>query len=245
MSKRIGLIQTGRIGDIIIAFPIADFFIQQGYEVFWPIDEQYMTFFPQAKPEVKFIGVTKGEESLYKIPLNILQQYDCEHVICLSSYLKNDEVYNKTLLKSLKFDEYKYAISGVPFSNKWNLVLHRDHERELALHNKLDITKPYICVHLKESKFIANIALPKPMTDNYQIIEVDSITDNPFDWIYTFENAAKLILIDSCFSNLVEQLNLTNEKYLILRSICSFTPVMKNNWKYLGVSPDSLKVTAT
>lgn len=245
MSKRVGLIQTRGIGDIIIALPIADFFIQQGYDVFWSIDEQVVTAFQQAKPEVNFIAVTKGVDWLLKKPLNILQQHDCERVIILYSYLKHDEVYDKGLLRSLKFDEYKYAISGVPFSNKWNLILHRDHKRELALHNKLGITKPYICVHLRGTKFKADITLPKPWSDNYQIIEVDKITDNPFDWIYTFENAAKLVFIDSCFSNLVEQLNLTNEKYLILRSVCSLTPVMKNGWRYLGVSPDRLKVIST
>lgn len=233
MSKRIGLIQTGGIGDILIAIPIADFFIQQGYEVFWPIHEQFMAFFPQVKPEINFIGVKKEEGTLFKIPRNILQQYDCERVISLYNYLSHDDVNDKTLYRSLKFDEYKYAISGVPFSTKWNLILHRDHERELALYNKLGITKPYICIHKKGSGFEANIAVPKLLSDNYQVIEVDSITDNPFDWIYTFENAAKLIFIDSCFSNLVEQLNLTNEKYLILRSEVSFTPVMKNGWQYL------------
>jgi len=137
----------------------------------------------------------------------------------------------------LKFDEYKYAISGVPFSNKWNLVLHRNHERELALYNKLGITKPYICTHTNGGKgFKVDIGIPKPLSDKFQIIEVDCITDNPFDWIYTFEKAAKLFFIDSCFSNMVEQLNLTTEKYFIFRSDISFTPVMKNNWRYINGS---------
>lgn len=245
MSKRIGLIQTRGIGDIIIALPIADFFIRQGYDVFWPIDEQIVPAFQQVKPEVNFIAVIKGAGDLLEKPLNILQQHDCERVIILYSYLKHAEVYDKSLLRSLKFDEYKYAISGVPFSNKWNLILHRDHERELALYNKLGITKPYICVHLKGTEFKANITLTQSWINNFQIIEVDKITDNPFDWLYTFENAAKLVFIDSCFSNLVEQLNLTNEKYLILRSVCSLTPVMKNGWRYLGVSQDRLKVIST
>lgn len=245
VKKQMGLIQTRGIGDIIIALPIADFFIQRGYEVYWPIDERILRAFQKAKPEVNFIGIKEDDDWMFKKPLSLLQQYNCERIIVLYSYLKDEEVYNKTLLKSLKFDEYKYAISGVPFSNKWNLSLHRDNERELALYNKLAITKPYMCVHLKGSAFKANISIPKSWNDSYQIIEVNEITDNPFDWIYTFENAAKLILIDSCFSNLVEQLNLTNEKYLILRSAVSFTPVLKNGWQYMGVSSDSLKLTAT
>jgi len=62
------------------------------------------------------------------------------------------------------------------------------------------------------------------------------------DWIYTLENAAKLFLIDSCFSNLLEQLNFTNEKYFLLRSEIFFTPAMKNNRAFMGVPQDSLKV---
>jgi hypothetical protein len=101
------------------------------------------------------------------------------------------------------------------------------------LYNKLEITGPYICVHKKGTDFKADITFPDSISDSFQIVEVDDITDNPFDWIYTFENAARLFLIDSCFSNLVEQLNLTNEKYLILRSEVPFTPVMKNGWIFL------------
>jgi hypothetical protein len=233
MSKRIGLIQTRGIGDIIIAIPIADFFIQQGYEVFWPIDEQFKPFFSQVKPEINFISVKKGDGYFLETPKSILQQHDCQRIINLYSYLLSDGVFDKTSYKSLKFDEYKYAISGVPFSNKWNLKLCRNQKRELELYNKLGITKPYICVHKNGTDFKADITIPNSVSDNYQIIEVDNITDNPFDWIYTFENAAKLIFIDSCFSNLVEQLNLTNEKYLILRSEVHLTPVMKNGWQFL------------
>lgn len=61
------------------------------------------------------------------------------------------------------------------------------------------------------------------------------ITDSPFDWIYTLEGAARLLLLDSCFCNLVEQLNLPNEKYLVLRSYVEATPVMKNGWQFVAI----------
>lgn len=232
-AKRIGLIQTRGIGDIIIAIPIADFFIEQGYEVFWPIDEQVLEPFQEAKPKINFIGIKMEEGALYKIPMSILQQHDCERIISLYSYLTHDDINDKTLYRSLKFDEYKYAIAGVPFSKKWDLKICRNQDRELALYNKLGIDRPYICIHQEGSGCKADIKVPKAMSNNYQIVEVGKITDNPFDWIYTFEKAAKLIFIDSCFSNLVEQLNLTNEKYLILRSEVPFTPVFKNGWTYI------------
>ncbi len=74
MSKRIGLVQTRGIGDIIIALPIADFLIQQGYDVFWPIDEQIVSAFQQVKPEVNFITVIKGAGDLLEKPLTAVKQ---------------------------------------------------------------------------------------------------------------------------------------------------------------------------
>ena len=51
--------------------------------------------------------------------------------------------------------------------------------------------------------------------------------------IYTLEHASKIICIDSLFANLVEQLNLPNEKHLILRLPNPYMPVMKNGWQFI------------
>jgi hypothetical protein len=40
-------------------------------------------------------------------------------------------------------------------------------------------------------------------------------------------------MIDSAFANLVEQLNLPNEKYMMLRSPGLLTPVHRNGWRFL------------
>jgi hypothetical protein len=91
-------------------------------------------------------------------------------------------------------------------------------------------------VHTQGSDFKSNLRPDPRMVERYQVIQIEEITDNPFDWIHTLEGAKKLILLDSFFSNLVEQLNLRNEKYLILRNPSAFTPVMKNGWNFL--TPD-------
>ena len=94
------------------------------------------------------------------------------------------------------------------------------------------------CVCIREDQAsAAEVHLPAEWRDRYQIVEVREITDSPFDWIGTFERAAKLVFIDSCFSNLVEQLNIPVEKYLILRSPIEYTPVLKNGWKFFFGQP--------
>jgi hypothetical protein len=239
MPGRVGLIQTRGIGDIIIALPIADFFLQRGFEVIWPIDEKFLPAFRSAKPEVNFLGVPLDEGLMFDTPLRLLQQHGCDPIFSLYSYLSIKKVYDERLARSLKFDEYKYAITGVPFSQKWDLKLHRNPQHEQALFDRLKITGPYICTHDTGSDRKFDLPLPQDWIGNRQVIRIEPLTDNPFDWLLTLERAERLVLLDSCFSNLVEQLNLPNEKYLILRSPAAFTPVMKNGWRFLKLKSDS------
>ena len=68
-------------------------------------------------------------------------------------------------------------------------------------------------------------------------MRVEEITDNFFDWRLVLERAAKLVMIDSSLANLVESLNLPNEKYLLMRSGINFTPVYRNGWQFVFVKP--------
>src|SRR2546423_949931 len=148
MPQRIGLIQSRGIGDIIIALPIADYFLEQGCEVHWPIHSGFLAAFQQAKPQVHWTGLDEGPGYFYEIPLERLSNVPCDRIIPLYSHLRSlPHIPNAALAASLKFDEYKYAVAGVPFSRKWDLRLERDQEREQKLHEQLAINRPYICVH--------------------------------------------------------------------------------------------------
>jgi hypothetical protein len=78
-------------------------------------------------------------------------------------------------------------------------------------------------------------AFPDDWRTRYRFVELDVRTDSPFDWLYTLEGAAQLVLVDSVFSNLVEQLSFPNEKWFPLRSPVGFTPVLRNPWHLLTV----------
>jgi hypothetical protein len=237
--RRVGIIQTRGIGDIIIALPIADWFVQQGCEVLWPIDGASVHAFRLVKPQIKFLDVgcnARDRGYFFDAPLQLLRNAGCNSIICLYSYLSDQKVYNEHLSRFLKFDEYKYAIAGVPFEKKWQLQLNRDSDREQALFQKLQITRPYVCVHTETWERPYSLRLPEEWARQYQIINVRRLTDSPFDWIYTFEHAHKLLFIESCFSNLVDQLNLPNEKDVVLHAPVPFTPVLKNEWKIGWIS---------
>ena len=48
---KIGFVQTGSIKDIIIALPAAKWYVERGFDVFWPVDYKYISFFKKiSKP---------------------------------------------------------------------------------------------------------------------------------------------------------------------------------------------------
>lgn len=249
MPKTIGLIQTQGIGDLVIALPIATYFTDRGARVLWPVSELFVDFMQRAAPWIEFIGVPPAqtrEEArayLYDRPRAILEARGCDEIHSLYSRLEPPVPggVNEAFARSLKFDEYKYAVTGVPFEEKWNLRIERDLARETALFDHLAVDEDYVCVHAqgstgKEARF----DVPPQWRERYRIIPVEPITDSPFDWLYLLEGAAKLVLFDSVFANLVEQLGLPNEKYFILRSPVGFTPVLKHAWTILPGSSSGM-----
>ena len=209
-------------------------------QVFWPVDEGYVPFLAPAAPYATFLPVAQGgrkEDYFVHTPRAMLSALGCGEIHALYNAMLGDErlVVRPQLNRHLKFDEHKYAVAGVPFSEKWNLRIERDPAREERLFESLDIRRPYVCVHLRSKDFAPAIALPEEWRRDYQVVEVGERTDNPFDWIATLENASELLLIDSCFSNLVEQLDLPVPKSLVLRSRIEFTPVMKNDWRFYAL----------
>jgi hypothetical protein len=236
---KIGLVQTRGMGDIIIALPIAKYFCERGNEVFWPIDESFMSSFKDAAPWVNWLSVNKTSlEPMLITPLEILKSSNVDKIIVLYSYLSSD-IYqpNKLLQTSLKFDQYKYAISGVPFSKKWNLkdCIYRNSEREEILYNSLVKQEKYMVIHQQGSNFHRIFGTEEFEKIGYQIIEIKNITDNIFDWLKIIEGASALALIDSAFSNLVEQLGIADNipKFYGLRSNVNYTPVQMSSWHYI------------
>ena len=236
---KIGIIQTRGIGDIIIALPIAKHFFDNGNEVFWPIDENFLPSFQEVSPWVHWIGVSRDDTNFfYQTPFDLLVKKSVERTIvlysCLSSHL---ELADKLLQKALKFDQYKYAVSNVPFSKKWTLenCLQRNLARENDLFDKLVKQEKYMVIHQQGSNFSKKFNLDDAKEKGYQIIEVSEVTENIFDWLKILENAKALVLIDSVFANLVEQLNIGDDvpKYFGVRSDVPYTPVLLGNWQYI------------
>jgi hypothetical protein len=237
MRQKLGLVQSRGIGDIIIALPIAKYYSDRGCDVFWPIDQRFERSFRQAVDYVHFIPFKfeANAQGFIHNPMELLKKAGCERCVALYSYISGSNIANQAFFNSLKFDEYKYAVAGVPFREKWNLSLHREPEREQRLYNELVTQEDYVVVHQQGSNFKAKFNVPAKYKQS-QVIEISEKSDNIFDWLGILEKARLLIMIDSCFSNLVEQLGFENEKIFALRSDVRFTPVLRSNWRYYGQS---------
>jgi hypothetical protein len=239
---RIALIQTCAVGDIIIALPIAQYFVSQGHEVVWPIDDIYFGFFAAVAPEVAFMPVSRAKTGVGTLayfitfPMQIAEHFGCERTYVLYSNLNPIELQNRNLAASLKFDEYKYAVAGVPFARKWDLTVVRSAEREQELLERLglSLSEKYVVVQESSGDGSLRVAIqiPQEVEAICRVVHIQMLTKSLADWIPIFENAQELFLIDSAPANLVEQLRIKTKKTLYFRSPMSHTPIFAQGWTF-------------
>lgn len=163
---------------------------------------------------------------------------------------------NSRLPYMKSFDQFKYAATNVPFLQKWKLKLKRNEEKEQELYDKIvnKDGKPYAVFNLSVQMGRVELSLGSDdqrneflkkackIQDEFQIIDISEITNNPLDWLKVLENAKAFIGIDSFFVNLIDQLMLPIEyKFFIRRSTLDFTPVLGTVWNYIPINLPSDK----
>lgn len=237
--RSIGLIQTASLGDIFIAAPIAKYYADRGFTVYWPVDSAYIEFLSIGFPYINFLSVDPNQFARYsetyfiKEPQRLLAEKGVDEVFHLYYYLGEYEFIDKRLAACLKMDEYKYQKARVPFSEKWKLCINRDYQREKLLFDSLYPGEPYAILNeLSGDKKPRQIVLHESIIEKYPVIRFSEMTASPFDWITLFMNASLIISVEGGISNLVEQLNIKCEKMLFLKAevagLC--IPVYRNGW---------------
>jgi hypothetical protein len=245
MSK-LGIIQSRGLGDIIIALPIAKHYADEGWEVYWPICDQFYGSVKDHAPWVKWIHVPTDPQGqfFYNEPMKRLKNFKCDEIICLYQALNVvPELSNVPYFQVEKFDEFKYTKAGVPFLNKWRLneCFTRNPQKEQELYDRLrDTSEHYVVYHTEGSTYKCAADLSNIPPDWQQIEIKEQAGYSIFDWLKIIEGAEALILIDSVFSNLVDQLLIDVDKYWIPRSHIHLTPVLGSTWTILDAPEDSL-----
>lgn len=228
------ILQPGQIGDVIICLPIAKKLYDEGHEIIWPLwYDVYPNFNKNHIDYVKFLPVPKTEE-WYNTSIQYCNENEIIPLDLSFNQIGSWGNENTKKFKSqneIPFDVFKYILAGIDIEEKWNLKINRNYEREESLFKSVVKNKKYSLIHLQGSDFRANIEIKNP--NNLDIIEITPITDCIFDWLGVIENAEYLIMLDSAFANLIDQLKIKNKKFFIKRRCFTNTPLLKGDWKSL------------
>lgn len=214
----------------------------------------YVTFHGIHDDEKNLVG-NISNPYWYETPKKILEDAGCVNIISFPyeevKYAENlppelkhriqgefeSRAVAANITHHLNFDQFKYTIANVPFEEKWNLDLRRNLTREYDLFKRV-VKNPacYMVSHTSVNNGNINIKIDdysffKQMYgENLQIIELEKLTDNIFDWLTVLQHATCIIAVDSSYVNLIDQLGFKNDKYFIQRSDLTFTPVLKEKW---------------
>jgi len=237
----LGFIQSRGLGDLIIALPIAHYYRLKGKTIYWPICEEFFPTMSQAAPWVNWIPMKTDPVGKFfwdspQLALKYIVPQD--NIINLMQFLSSrPQDSDPDIFPILKFDQYKYAAAGVPFLWKWRLseCIQRDLSAEQALYTRLVKKSKYIVVHLTGSDRRIDLDFSDAHQKGYQVIEIqEGLTANAFNWLKILEGAEALYLLDSCFANMVDQLDLGADKTFIRRSKMDLTPVLGSDWSYMS-----------
>ena len=242
MQKKIGIIQSRGLGDIIIALPIAKYHYDKGSVIYWPICEEFVSNFVDSVPWVNWISVPTDNRGqfFFETPMKALLEVGCRStdILYLYQYLSDrPDLTLPELYNILKFDQYKYWVSGVPFSEKWKLseCIKRDYVREAELRKQLAITGEYAVTHLTGSN--CKVEVNDSWAGGMRCIHIEDYeTDSIFDWLGVLEDATKILAIDSVVANLVDSMQIGRDNYWIRRSSWDLTPVLGGSWKIVPTS---------
>lgn len=195
LVKKVGIVQPGRLGDILIVLPIAKWYADKGYEVSWPVCSKYLDLF-RSVDYVEPLDAGNDIGQSYQKSMQLLKGNVGKIINLGIGFGRHEEDW---LSSGLTFDRWKYEEAQVPFSEKYNLVIKRDMEKEMSLKNHLNLTKNYIITHSRgESAGDFNF-------NKEGAVEVHSIEGyNLFDWLSILEDAKELYCINSCVANLID-----------------------------------------
>jgi hypothetical protein len=236
-KQKLGIIQSRGLGDIVISLPIAHYYAEQGWEILWPICEEFLPNVVHHVPWVQWIPVPTDARGsfFYDVPLQRLKNLQCDEILPLYQFLSGQNFHDEKYFQYTKFDQFKYLRAGVPFLNKWQLnqCITRDPVAEQALVKQLVTNPKYAVVHLEGSDHTAKFD-PAIIPQDWQTIYIKpGVTPSIFNWCTLIDQAQSIIMVDSCMANLTDQLSLGTDHYFIQRSHIGLTPVLNLPWTWL------------
>jgi len=212
--KKLLLIQPGAFGDIFVCAPIAKWYADRGHEVHWPVREKFIStiqYFDYVKPILLPETVLHSDwlrSDVMKILTNV-SNYD--KVINLA----DRGPHSTAQLPSENFEQCKYRLAEVPFSEKNNLVWTRNIESEDKLWSIINPPDQYVVAHLENSHG-DRASMP---TQSLPIIEITQVEHfNIQDWYPIIKKAKKVYCVESSVHQFIDgTLNQYEKDYFLLK----------------------------
>lgn len=234
--KKIGIIQPGRLGDVIMCLPIAKYYANNGYEVIWPMFNSIANMVKDVVNYVTIYGVPDNVYTCVADARTIFNKHNITNIFDIAATfpgsLSTDD-YVRDCNDGFGpegVDEFKYRKTNVPFDEKWKLHINRNSDQENFLYNKYIKQDEYVVTCLTHSKGSVNVLFD---AGSCQVVNMNT-DHNIFHWLKILENAKGIICVESSVSNLVDQLMFKNKKFLVTKPGESRKPpVMRCDWKQI------------
>lgn len=212
--------QPGRTGDILICLPIAKYYCDRGFDVFWLCPESYHDIFRN----INYATPVDSDDEKRDVTIDLSFGFGGNM----------DEWWRRNKYRFSSFVEAKYEIAGVPIEERWRLVWERNKHNEYMLWKHHTSKTGYTLVHrvTHTGAYLIDISLASctPLffgpIDDYNI----------FDWYWTIKKAKEIHCIDSALANFIEAVpEFRDIKKAIYLSVRESDPVLrsiyKNNWE--------------
>jgi hypothetical protein len=218
----IGILQPGRVGDILQVLPIAKYFHDRGNHIVWPVELQYRSLFdyvPYVNPPNigrRWPFIPRNYNIFRKHCLAYMDDMGIEEVIDLS--IGYGTALDGWKEDGLPADQWRYREAGVPFEERFNLSIARRRYKEYELNKLLKLPKHYVLTHSRGVTVGKhNLGIPGAI----EIVPVRGYT--LFDWISVIEGCAHIHCVDSCIANMVNMLGLAKGRRTFHR--CGADPI--------------------
>jgi hypothetical protein len=149
---------------------------------------------------------------------------------------------HENLNTRISFDLSYYQQVGLNIDLKWsNFSLRRDLEDERKVYNELVKSEKYIVCHIHTIRGTSHINFDQTEVKDYQIIYIDPKNDGStsiFSWLTILEKADRVILTNSCYLHLVNQLDINPDGRMYYKS-CNRNPsvidepILRGKWKII------------
>jgi len=208
--------QPAGLGDIIFCQKIVDLCIQNGYDVWWPIIDEY---YDDAKKYLNRGGINYCREA-DDFPL---KEYYLSSFIQTQLDVVTKGIYIPLQHADLAFPQdsilkSKYKMVGLPYDEWASFVtLNRDKEKEATLYNnvlKLEPNEEYSLVNCWYGSLPTPLKKEIDVAEDHRVVEMQVIDGySIFDWAGVIEKASAIYSVDTVINYIIEKINPKAEKY--------------------------------